>query len=46
MEQETLNFIYFLAAIGGLFFVVILAKMLWNLVKFILPSKDFKERYG
>lgn len=46
MEQSTLNFIYFLAVIGGLCFVYLIAKLLWTLVKFILPGKDFKERYG
>ena len=46
MEQSTLNFIYFLAAIGGIWFVVFLAKILWSLIKAILPEKDYAERYG
>ena len=46
MEQSTLNFIYFLAIIGGIAFAVFLAKLLWTLIKIILPSKNFIERYG
>lgn len=46
MEQSTLNFIYFLAIVGGLFFAIFLAKILWALVKGLLPSKNFPERYG
>ena len=46
MEQSTLNFIYFLAIVGALFFAVFLAKILWALVKSILPEKNYAERYG
>lgn len=41
MEQSTLNFIYFLAIVGGLFFAVFLAKLLWALIKSILPQKNY-----
>ena len=46
MEQSTLNFIYSLAIVGGLFFAVFLAKILWALVKSLLPAKNYPERYG
>lgn len=46
MEQSTLNFIYFLACIGGLVFIIWISKLLWTLIKAIIPSKNFKERYG
>ena len=46
MEQSTLNFVYFLAVIGGLWFVVFIAKLLWSFVKIILPEKNYGERYG
>ena len=41
MEQSTLNFIYLLAVIGALAFVLWLAKILWALLKAVLPAKDF-----
>lgn len=41
MDQSTLNFIYFLAVIGGIVFVVWIAKLLWSIIKAILPSKNF-----
>lgn len=37
MEQSTLNFIYFLAVIGAIVLAVFLAKILWSLIKMILP---------
>lgn len=46
MEQSTLNFIYFLAVIGAIVFAVFIAKLLWVLVKMILPNKNYQERYG
>jgi hypothetical protein len=46
MDDSTLNFIYFLAVIGGLVFIVWIAKLLWSFIKMILPSKNYKERYG
>ena len=46
MEQSTLNFIYFLALVGALFFAVFLAKALWALIKSILPEKNYSLRYG
>jgi 17beta-estradiol 17-dehydrogenase / very-long-chain 3-oxoacyl-CoA reductase len=46
MEQSTLNFIYFLAVIGALVFIFFLAKLLWSLIKLILPQKNYAERYG
>lgn len=46
MEDSTLNFIYFLAIVGGIAFAVFLAKLLWTLIKIILPEKNYKERYG
>jgi hypothetical protein len=46
MEQSTLNFIYFLAVIGAIVFAVFIAKLLWVLVKMILPEKNYIERYG
>lgn len=42
MEQSTLNFIYFLAAIGGIVFIVWIAKILWALIKMVLPNKNYK----
>jgi hypothetical protein len=41
MDQSTLNFIYFLAIIGGIVFVIWIAKLLWSIIKAILPSKNF-----
>jgi len=46
MEQSTLNFIYFLAVIGAISFAVFIAKLLWVLVKMILPNKNYGSRYG
>jgi hypothetical protein len=46
MEQSSLNFIYFLAVIGGLWFIVFVAKLIWNFIKLILPAKNYVERYG
>lgn len=46
MDQNTLNFIYFLAVIGGLVFIIEVSKLLWALIKTILPAKNFRERYG
>ncbi len=46
MEQSTLNFIYFLAVIGAIVFAVFISKLLWVLVKIILPEKNYLERYG
>ena len=46
MDQSTLNFIYFLAAVGGIVFIVWISKLLWSIIKAILPAKNFKERYG
>ncbi len=45
MEQSTLNFIYFLAVIGAISFAVFIAKLLWVLVKMILPNKNYGSRY-
>lgn len=42
MEQSTLNFIYFLAVIGAIVFAVFIGKLLWVLVKMILPEKNFR----
>jgi len=41
MDQSALNFIYFLAVIGGIVFIVWIAKLLWSLIKAILPAKNF-----
>lgn len=41
MEQSTTNFIYFLAIIGGIAFAIFIAKLLWVLVKTILPAKNY-----
>ena len=41
MDQSALNFIYFLAVIGGIVFVIWIAKLLWSLIKAILPAKNF-----
>ena len=46
MEQSTVNFIYFLAVIGAIVFAVFIGKLLWVLVKIILPEKNYLERYG
>ena len=41
MEQSTLNFIYFLAVIGGLWFLILIVKLIWALIKAILPEKNY-----
>lgn len=46
MDNSTLNFVYFLAVIGGFYFIIFIAKLLWVLIKAILPSKNYSERYG
>lgn len=46
MDTPTQNFIYFLAVIGGLWFIILIAKLLWNLIKLVIPSKNYIERYG
>lgn len=46
MEQSTLNFIYFLAVIGAIVLAIFLAKVLWSLIKMILPEKNCIQRYG
>lgn len=46
MEQSTLNFIYFLAVIGAIVLAVFLARVLWSLIKMILPEKNYTARYG
>ena len=46
MDQSVLNFIYFLAVIGGIVFVVWIGKLLWSLIMAILPAKNYRERYG
>jgi hypothetical protein len=46
MDNATLGFIYFLAVIGGLWFIVLITKLLWNLIKMIIPAKNYVERYG
>jgi hypothetical protein len=40
METSALNFIYFLAAIGAIYFMLFLIKVLWGLLKLIIPSKN------
>jgi hypothetical protein len=32
--------------IGGLVFIIWISKILWSLIKAILPSKNYRERYG
>ena len=46
MDQSVTNFIYFLAVIGGIVFVLWIAKLLWSLIMAILPAKNFAQRYG
>lgn len=46
MEQSALNFIYFLAAIGAIYFILFLIKILWSLLKLIIPAKNLKDCYG
>lgn len=46
MDQSALNFVYFLAVIGGAVFILWAAKILWSLIKAILPPKNFSQRYG
>ena len=46
MEQSTLHFIYFLAAVGGIVFILWISKILWTLIKAILPNKNYRDRYG
>lgn len=41
-----MNFIYFLAAIGAIYFILFLIKVLWGLLKLIIPSKNLRESYG
>ena len=42
MDQPTLNFIYFLATVGGIVFIIWISKLLWSIIKAILPAKKFK----
>jgi hypothetical protein len=46
MDNSTLNFIYFLSVIGGLTLTVLISKLLWTIIKIILPSKNYLNRYG
>ena len=46
MDSSTTNFIYFLAVIGGIVFIVWISKVIWALIVLILPSKNYLERYG
>ena len=46
MDQSTTNFIYFLAIIGGIVFIIWISKILWALIVLILPNKNYLERYG
>jgi len=41
MDNTTLNFIYFLAVIGAIWFIVFITKLLWNLIKIIIPAKNY-----
>ena len=46
MDSSTLNFIYFLAVVGGIWFIIFITKLLWNLIKMVIPAKNYAERYG
>jgi len=42
MDQSTTYFIYFLAAIGGIVFVIWISKIIWALIILILPNKNYQ----
>lgn len=46
IDQALLNFIYFLAAVGGLTILVWITKLFWALIKAIMPANNCLERYG
>ena len=46
MDTNTINFIYFLAAIGGIWFIIHISLILWNLLKTIFPRRDHLNNYG
>ena len=46
IDQSLLNFLYFLSTVGGIVILVILLKILWAIIKTILPAKNYVERYG
>lgn len=46
MDQSTLYFIYFLATIGGIWFVFAISGGAWTLVRMLLPRKNLVHDYG
>lgn len=46
MDQSTLHFIYFLAAVGGIWFILAISRFLWTLIRMLLPRKDLVYEYG
>lgn len=46
MDTSTLHFIYFLAAVGGVWFIFAVSKLLWVFIRMLLPRKDFIYNYG
>lgn len=46
MDTSALNFIYFLAAIGAIYFILFLIKVLWSLLKLLIPAKNIRDSYG
>lgn len=46
MDSNTLHFIYFLAVVGGIWFIFAISKFIWMLVRLLFPRKDLVEEYG
>ena len=46
MDSSTLYFIYFLAAVGGIWFVIAISSCIWTLIRMLLPRKDLVYDYG
>lgn len=46
MDQSTLHFIYFLAVVGGIWFVIAISSCVWTFIRLLLPRKDLIYDYG
>ena len=46
MDQNTLNFIYFLAVIGGIWFIVHISLLVWAFLRMLFPRRNHLENYG
>lgn len=44
--DEAIGFIYFLAAIGAIWLFVLIIKLLSNIIRIMIPAKDYADRYG